>query len=81
MKKRPIKILQWNARSLFCAKLQELKANLHKHNPLIVLLSETQWKDDYTIRCSAYNSFPDRKFCLEQGFLPVIPRPPRRDEI
>ena len=57
MKKRPIKILQWNARGLFRAKLQEFKANLHKHNPLIVLLSETHWKDDYTIRFSAYNSF------------------------
>lgn len=57
MKKHPIKILQWNARGLFRAKLQEFRENLRSVNPLIVFLSETHWKNEYTIKFSAYNSY------------------------
>lgn len=53
----PLKIIQWNARSLYKSKLQEFKYNLLLTNPHIVLLSETHWKDHYTAQFSAYQTF------------------------
>jgi exonuclease III len=37
--------------------LEEFKSHLRLHDPHIVLLSETHWKDEYTVKFSAYNSF------------------------
>lgn len=53
----PLKIVQWNARSLYKSKLQEFKYNLLLTNPHIVLLSETHWKDSYVAQSSAYKPF------------------------
>jgi exonuclease III len=53
----PLKIIQWNARSLYKSKLQEFKYNLLLTNPHIVLLCETHWKDHYTAQFSAYQTF------------------------
>lgn len=53
----PLSILQWNARSLYRAKLEEFKANLRVTNPSIVLLSETHWKDQYIPKFTAFHSF------------------------
>ena len=57
MKKYTIKILQWNAWGLFRAKLKEFRENLRSVNPLLVFLSETHWKNEYTIKFSTYNSY------------------------
>lgn len=54
---RPLKIIQWNARSLYKSKLQEFKFNIRTSNPHIVLISETFWRDEYIPRFSAYNTF------------------------
>lgn len=61
----PIKILQWNARGLYRSRLEELKNNLRVHNPHIVLLSETHWRDQYNVKFSAYKSFSLNR--LSQG--------------
>lgn len=53
----PLKILQWNARGLYKSRLEEFKNNLRSHNPHIVLLSETHWKNEYKVKFSSYNSF------------------------
>lgn len=53
----PLKILQWNARGLYKSRLEEFKNNLRFHNPHIVLLSETHWKNEYKVKFSSYNSF------------------------
>nr|CAH0102047.1 unnamed protein product [Daphnia galeata] len=52
-----LQILQWNARGLFRAKLQEFRENLRSVNPIFVFLSETHWKNEYTIKFSADNSY------------------------
>lgn len=54
---KPIKIIQWNARSLDKAKLQEFKYNIRYHDPHIVIISETFWKDGYVPKISAFNTF------------------------
>jgi len=54
---KPLKIIQWNARGLYRSRLEEFKNQLRYHNPHIVLLSETHWKDEYKVKFSAYNSF------------------------
>ena len=53
----PLKILQWNAASLYSSKLQEFKNDLNKLNPSIVVLSETYWKDNYKVKLDQYNIF------------------------
>lgn len=57
MTRRPIKIIQWNARGFYREKLEEFKFNLRKLNPHLVLLSETFWRDQYTIKFSDYTPF------------------------
>jgi exonuclease III len=37
--------------------LEEFKSHLRLHDPHIVLLSETHWKDEYKVKFSSYNSF------------------------
>jgi exonuclease III len=54
---KPIKIIQWNARSLYKSKLQEFKYNIRCLNPHIVLLSETFWRDEYIPKFNAFNTF------------------------
>jgi len=54
---KPLRIIQWNARGLYRSRLEEFKNQLRHHNPHIVLLSETHWKDEYKVKFSAYNSF------------------------
>ena len=56
MTRNPIKLLQWNARSLYRSKLEEFKNNLRKINPHLVLLSETHWNEKYIHKFSAFNS-------------------------
>ena len=53
----PLKILQWNAAYLYKDKLNEFRKDLSNLNPSIVLLSETNWKDEYKVKFAAYNVF------------------------
>ena len=53
----PLRILQWNSRSLYRAKLEEFRANLKTFNPLLALISETNWRNEYKVKFTAYNVF------------------------
>ena len=52
-----LSIIQWNARSLYRAKLDLFKYNLRISNPSVVLLSETHWVDSHPVAFTAYNCF------------------------
>lgn len=52
-----LRMIQWNARGLYRAKLEEFKNNLRSVNPALVCLSETHWLDSHPVSFSAYNSF------------------------
>ena len=53
----PLRILQWNSRSLYRAKLEEFRANLKNFNPLLALISETNWRNEYKVKFTTYNVF------------------------
>lgn len=48
-------IIQFNARSLTKANLVQFKAHLHKYKPLIAIISETFWKESFTVKFKSYN--------------------------
>ncbi|KZS19929.1 Uncharacterized protein APZ42_013513 [Daphnia magna] len=48
-------IIQLNSRSLTKANLVQFKAHLHKYKPLIAIISETFWKDSFTVKFKSYN--------------------------
>jgi hypothetical protein len=85
---KPLKIIKWNARSLYKSKLQEFKCILKLTNPHIVLLSETHWRDNYTAHFSAYKSFTLNRPTLGGGVAILVkkniqtaplPLPPSRN--
>lgn len=53
----PFRLIQWNFRSLYRAKLEEFRANLKTFNPLLVLISETNWINEYKAKFNTYNIF------------------------
>ncbi len=52
-----LKILQWNVRSLYRAKLESFKDNRRKTNPSVVFLCETHWVDSHPVSFKSYNCF------------------------
>lgn len=49
-----ISLIQYNARSLTKTNLVEFKADLHTYKPHIVTISETFWKDTFTVKFKQY---------------------------
>lgn len=54
-KENPITTIQWNARGLSKAKLEEFQFFLSYSSPTIVLLSETHWSDTKNVLFSSLN--------------------------
>ena len=52
-KETPITTIQWNARGLSKAKLEEFQFFLSYSSPTIVLLSETHWSDTKNVLFSS----------------------------
>jgi endonuclease/exonuclease/phosphatase family metal-dependent hydrolase len=48
-------IIQYNARSLTKANLVQFKYHLHLYKPLVALISETYWKDHFSIKFKNYH--------------------------
>jgi len=51
-----LSIIQWNARSLLNTRLEEFREYLHNFNPMIVLLSETFWKENKAPSFKCYST-------------------------
>jgi exonuclease III len=49
-----INLIQYIARSLTKSNLIEFKSYLHKHKPHLVLISETFWKDTFSVKFKQY---------------------------
>lgn len=48
-------IIQYNARSLTSANLVEFKAHLHLYKPLVAVISETHWKNQFSVKFKNYH--------------------------
>lgn len=48
-------IIQYNARSLTKANLVQFKAHLHLYKPLVAIISETHWKNDFSVKFKKYH--------------------------
>lgn len=55
--RQPLKILQWNAAYLYKDKLHEFRNDLNNINPAVVMLCETNWKNEYRVKFTSYNVF------------------------
>ena len=69
---RQLKILQWNARSLYGAKLAQFKVDLSQMNPDIVLISETFWRDEYKVCFKAYTVFNKNRTDRRGGGVAIL---------
>ena len=67
-----LKILQWNARSLFKTKLAQFKLDLNSLDPDVVLLCETFWNDKYKAIFSAYHSFVNNRSDRRGGGVAIL---------
>lgn len=67
-----LNIIQWNARSLYRAKLDLFKNNLRSSNPSIVLLSETHWVDSHPAAFDAYNCFVKNRTDKNGGGVAIL---------
>jgi len=64
--------LQWNARYLYREKLQAFKNDLHVYDPTVVILCETNWKDDYMASFTAYQSFTLNRIGRDGGGVAIL---------
>jgi ribonuclease HI/endonuclease/exonuclease/phosphatase family metal-dependent hydrolase len=67
-----LKIIQWNARSLYKAKLAQFKVDLNSLDPDIVLLCETFWNDKYKAMFSAYHPFVNNRTDRRGGGVAIL---------
>lgn len=71
---KQIKCLQFNGRSIKKAKLPELKTYIFSTKPDIVLLSETNWKNNYAPKFANYNNCFSNRQTGEGGGVAVLVR-------
>lgn len=67
-----MKIVQWNARGLTKARLEEFKNFLSSSNPAVVILCETYWRSSFNVSFQSYNIFKKDRVDRQGGGVAIL---------